>query len=394
MSKISILTATPYGGSRGSEKYSLMIEKLNNENKLCKLYGVGFPRSYKIKNEPIDKMILTKICTRIAYLVSKISNFIPVPKYYSYWVKMRLLDNFFAKKIAKDESGIIFTNPLFYKTVKSCKNAGKYIVVEAGNSEPEREYQRIKKEYDKYGIKHQYIYGNPKYKTAVIKSLEMADTIVAISRLSLKTYIDGGYNEKKFTLIPLTGSNFLINKVEKPKKQFAFISTAFHSFIKGTHILLNAWKMAEIKDMPLIIIGSICEDMKEFIEKYGPFENVIYMGKQNNLPEIYSNYNAVGILMSLSEGAGRVTPEMMSYGFPMIVSSDATCDVVKDGVNGFIVDSEEELINRLKWFNEDKSRFLSMTKSVADSLNNRTVRDYSEELGNYLIELADRNLAD
>lgn len=391
MGKVSILTAMPYGGTAASEKYRMAIEMLNNAGKLCKLYGTGFPRGYKIQNEPVDKMITTKICNRIAYIVEKLSKFVPIPKYYSYWVKMRLLDNFFCRKVAKDESNVVFTNPLFYKTVKYCKEAGKYVVIEAGNSEPEREYQRITKEYDKYEIKSRYIYGNPVYKKAVTQSLKNADSVVAISKLSLQTYLDAGYDKEKFNLIPLTGSDFLTNKVEKQDKQFAFISTAFHSFIKGTHILLNAWKKAEIKDIPLIIIGRLCEDMQEFIKENGPFENVIFMGHQNNLPEIYSSYDAVGVLMSLSEGAVRVTPEMMSYGFTMVTSPDATCDIVRDGVNGFVIDCDDEdgLIHRLKWFAEDKSRFTSMKEVVIGSLNKRTLRDYSKELGDFLLGLSE-----
>ena len=71
--------------------------------------------------------------------------------------------------------------------------------------------------------------------------------------------------------------------------------------------------------------------MKEFIKTYGPFQNVRYVGFQGDLRSWYQDYDAVGVLMSLSEGAGRTTPEMMSFGFPMITSPDATCDIVKDG---------------------------------------------------------------
>ena len=153
--------------------------------------------------------------------------------------------------------------------------------------------------------------------------------------------------------------------------------------------MLLAWRRADIKDIPLLIVGNMCEDMKEFIEKYGPFENVIFVGARYDLNEWYKNYDAVGILLSLSEGAVRVTPELMSFGFPMIVSEDATCDLVKDQENGFIVNpfDEEEIAEKIKYFAQNWENVHEMNLSVLKSINNRTITDYSLEVADYLMSL-------
>ena len=222
-----------------------------------------------------------------------------------------------------------------------------------------------------------------------MESYSNADYIISISHVSEKTYRDAGYDMNKFKLISLAGTDMPIQDLHNNRsRQRAFISTAYHSFIKGTHHLLRAWQKAEIKDIPLIIVGRICEDMQDFIKRFGPFKNVIYVGHQSNLKEWYKQFDAVGILMSLSEGAVRTTPEMMSFGFPMIVSPDAACDIVRDGINGYVVaGDEEELAERIQWFASDWNRVFEMRPYVLESVSHRTMADYAKELGDFLLSL-------
>ena len=139
----------------------------------------------------------------------------------------------------------------------------------------------------------------------------------------------------------------------------------------------------------MVIVGQLCEDMQEFIDKNGPFDNVQFMGYiRGDLADFYKRYDAVGVLMSFSEGAVRTTPELMSFGFPMIVSPDATCDIVKDGYNGFIVNStdEDRLVERLQYFAADWNRVHSLRDNVLNSIAHRTVKDFSIEVADYLME--------
>lgn len=386
MNDISIAFAISYANAG---KYLPLMKYL--DNKICHCYGIGFPRNYKFSDEPIEKMKLTKIPTRIScYAVGTYVKIAKAPQYLVYWSRIQLFDKWVAKKIASDSSKIVYTSPLLLRTVKACKKAGKIVVLEAGNSEPEREHERIEMDYCKYGITQKYVYGNPVFKNTCKKSFELADKIITISQTSLNTYIEADYDIRRLEMIPLTGTDFPLQEdVDYSTKRKAFISTAFHNFIKGTQHLLLAWKMAHIEDIPLILVGRICEDLQEFIDKYGPFDNVIFAGHQSNLKEWYKQYDAVGVLMSLSEGAGRTTPEMMSFGFPMIVSPDATCDLIVDGENGYIIDPYDEvaLKNRLVWFANDWTRVGNMRDRVLASLANRSVKDFSLDVAKYLESL-------
>ena len=232
-----------------------------------------------------------------------------------------------------------------------------------------------------------HIYGDKRYKQTVKASFDLADYIISISEVAENTYRSAGYDMNKFCRILLTGTDFPTQEnIVETGKEKVFITTAFHNFIKGTHRLLLAWKEAQIKDKKLLVVGRLCEDMQEFIKKYGPFENVQFIGQINNLKEWYMQYDAVGVLISLSEGAVRVTPEMMSFGFPMIVSPDATCDIVRDGYNGKIVDpfDQDGLVEVLQYFAGDWNHVYELRGQVLDSVARRTVKDYSLELGAFL----------
>lgn len=385
INKISIAFPLSYNDRGAHDKYIPMIEELG-EN-VEHIYGIKKTKNcqYKVIHK---RQVLSRIPSFFSWhIINPMRKLFRYPRYYIYLSNIVLFDMLFSYRIANDKSTVVFTSPLLPRTVKLAKKKGKIVIIEAGNSEPNREYNRINNEYKIFGIQNRYIYGDPIYKNKCLDSLEFADRIIVISEVSLNTYINACYARDKLKLISLAGTDFvkqaIINISEKQK---AFISTAFHSFIKGTQRLLIAWKHANITNIPLLIVGNICEDLSEFIEKYGPFENVIFVGAKSDLSDWYKSYNAVGILLSLSEGAVRVTPEMMSFGFPMITSEDATCDLIKNGYNGIIVNplDEQQIIQSLKYFADDWKRVNELNKNVIDSVSSRSVKDYSLDLAKYL----------
>lgn len=389
MNDVSFAFALSYGANGPKQKYLPAIKELGDS--LCACYGISFPMKYEYSDEPLKKMHLTRVSTLLArYLVRPFGKVFNYPDYYTYWCNMRVFDALYSRKITKDKSKIVFTSPLLVKTVQRAKKAGKIVVIEAGNSEPKREHTRVKNDYEEFGINHRFIYGDPNYSKTCFETIELADYVISLSKVSLATYIDAGYPSNKFKLISMAGTDFEKQPINSNiGKKKAFISTAFHNFVKGTHRLLLAWKQAKIKDIPLIIVGRLSEDLQEFIEKYGPFENVIFTGTRTDIREWYKQFDAVGILLSLSEGAVRVTPEMMSFGFPMITSADASCDLVVNGENGYIVDpfDIEALSELLCSIDKDWNQIRPLSENAIRSVNNRTLYDYSIELGAFLKSL-------
>ncbi|RRD89321.1 glycosyltransferase [Bacteroides heparinolyticus] len=384
MNDVSIAIPSTY---YKASKYEPMLKRLGG--RLSRAYGIGYPRNYVFTDEPKNKMVLFKWPVYIGQkIVKPLCEFFSLPSYYAYIVNCVLCDWIISKKISKDKARVLYTSPFMVRTIKVAKKRGMVVILEAGNSEPKRENARISNDYVYFNIKKQYIYGRTWFMNSCCKGFSLCDGIISISNVSLNTFLEAGFPKGKTHLIPLTGTDFKIANFEDVfEKKKAFISTAYHSFIKGTHRLLLAWKKAQITDVPLFIVGPLCEDMKEFVNKYGPFDNVVFLGHQSDLGNFYSTRDAVGVLLSLSEGAVRVTPEMMSYGFPMIVSPDATCDLIENGKNGFVVNplNEDEIVEKLNFFAEDWNRVHQLRKTVIDSVKYRTTKDWANEVADYLI---------
>ncbi|EHH1219051.1 glycosyltransferase family 4 protein, partial [Vibrio parahaemolyticus] len=229
-----------------------------------------------------------------------------------------------------------------------------------------------------YPTESEYIYTSKYAIDEAIKSIELADKIIVLSEESKQSFIRNGVPQEKIKKINL-GLNEAYNKSFDDRKPIAFVSTAKHSYVKGTHKLLLAWRKAEIKDTKLFIVGEVSKDIELFVEQFGPFENVIFTGKKN-IHEFYQDYNFVGILNSLSEGYGRVVVEYMGYGFPVITTPVATCDIVVEGVNGFIVENEDMLINALHKTKRDKELYRSMGQSAKDCAEKTLEYNYTSEI--------------
>lgn len=389
MNKVSVAFNISFSAPFDRAAYLPLLLELGEHLENC--YCQGFARGYKPNEEPIEKMSTTKIPSRVKrYIFDNLCKVLKIPLETSYFWQCKLFDYLVARKLKNDSSDVLILHGNMRRSIDIAKKMGKKIVVLADMSEPKRQYKEYVKEKKEFNIGAYNSYGDSKFMELYNDSLMRADYIVTISNLSNKTYIDAGYSPDKLKMIPLMNSSFTCrNDSIKRDKKRAFICTANHSLLKGTHRLLSAWKKAKISDVPLIIIGRIYADMKEYINKYGPFENVIFEGFRNDLEEYYDSYDAVGILLSFSEAAVRTTAEMIKKGFPMIVSPDATCDLVKNGYNGFIVNprNEEGIVSKLRWFNENWIRTIEMRPHVLASVKEETIENYGRNIAKFLISL-------
>lgn len=130
---------------------------------------------------------------------------------------------------------------------------------------------------------------------------------------------------------------------------------------KGVHYLLQAYNklQKERNDIGLVLLGDGPEkkDYEDYVKKNN-LKNVFFEGfiHQDDLPEYYI-VSDIFVLPSLSDTWGLVVNEAMAFGLSVIstYAVGATYDLVKDGINGFIVNpgNSDELYNALKKLCED-----------------------------------------
>lgn len=125
--------------------------------------------------------------------------------------------------------------------------------------------------------------------------------------------------------------------------------------IKGTH---NAIHIAKQTNKKLIIAGNIPAHAQGYFEEnIAPHidgEQIKYVGTVNDVQKNNLLGNALAFLMPIewNEPFGIVMAEALACGTPIIaLKGGSTTEVVKNGVNGFICDNIEEMINAVQNIN-------------------------------------------
>lgn len=138
---------------------------------------------------------------------------------------------------------------------------------------------------------------------------------------------------------------------ENLKKRFGIYASTVILFVgtlipkKGPHVLLSAFRIIaeDLKDVALVVAGDgiLMDELKQYAYKYHLDERVIFLGfvSQKELPSIYVTSDVVVFPSLYDETWARAVNEAMACGLPIIASRKvgATGDIVRDGINGFVV---------------------------------------------------------
>ncbi len=107
------------------------------------------------------------------------------------------------------------------------------------------------------------------------------------------------------------------------------------------------------------------ENSEELKEKIQNSENFFYLGKVNNLIELYKNYDFM-LLFSEKEGLPLSLVEACMFGIPSITRNVGGCgEVITDRYNGFVVKKLDELLqtlNNLPNLSEDE--YINLCKNA------------------------------
>lgn len=107
---------------------------------------------------------------------------------------------------------------------------------------------------------------------------------------------------------------------------------------KGIHLLLEAWKRADIKGN-LLLAGAVPQDTAQQLAAPLAYPGVVLLGHSLDIGSIYRSAD-VFTFGSLEEGGPMVTYEAMGCGLPVIVSPVGSSDA-RDGIDGFVIDPHD-----------------------------------------------------
>ena len=138
--------------------------------------------------------------------------------------------------------------------------------------------------------------------------------------------------------------HFCGNKMQNDNRPFTFVCVGTLYYIKNHDLLIDAFRIVNNKyrhtRLVLVGDGNLRDSLVKKVEQYGLLGNVLFAGNQSDVKK-YLTDSDVYCCASKVEGFPISVLEAMACSLPVITTpAGGVVDIVKDGVNGFIVDAD------------------------------------------------------
>lgn len=224
-----------------------------------------------------------------------------------------------------------------------------------------------------------------RYTTALV-TINEEDYIASQKFYAKKTYkINGiGVDLSKYKVEENFDREKAREKLGLSKDDFVVISIGELNKNKNTYRLLEVIKNISDKQIKYIVCGQgpLKEDFFQYIEKNHLEERVKMLGFRKDIPELLSISN-VFIMPSYREGLSKSMMEAMSIGLPIIASKiRGNVDLVTDGENGFLCDTEDNASYQEKIVKlaNDKNLQEKFSKANKEKIKQYSIQKVIEQL--------------
>lgn len=369
-----------------------LASELNKKNCLKKLITT-YPKNFIKKNYHIPK---EKIISLTYLLVLRKSiNILPL-KYRRIFIGFlnEIYDLIVSIIIPKNFHVFIGWSSVSLKTLKKIKNKNKLTFIEKGSIHIKDQNEIMQKEYKKHGI----IY--PKILSSSIKREEeeykLVDKITITSNFVKKTF--NKHNIKnKFFLNPVgvNTKKFDFNKKKIKLNNFNILYVGGITIGKGLPYLINAFNTLNIKNSKLHLVGKSEKYIKNLINRINN-PNIILHGHKNT-KELKKFYQFSNIFChpSPQDGGPLTLIQSMLNETPAIITSNTMSkDVIKNGVDGFIIKpfSANEIKKKLIFAFKNKKKIALMGKKARQKvLGKYTFEDYAKRYIDYSKKVISKN---
>ncbi len=333
----------------------------------------GIPRQ-KIKSI-IIKELLFRGWQKLPFPLKKLYN----PQYIIHEIFDR-----WASCIVPRADIIIGGSSVFLHTMRKAQGYGAITVLERGSSHMQYQNDILVEEYGKYNIiPPPFALPHPKIIKKELQEYQKVDYISIPSTFVERTFLEKGIPQKKLIKVPYGVDLSSFKQVPKQDNIFRVIFSGGICIRKGAHYLLQAFSELQLSNAELILIGSMNDEMKPFLEKYKGTYNWIGHKPQSELYQYYSK-GSVFILPSLEEGLAMVQLQAMACGLPIICTTNTGGeDIVRDGIDGFIIPIRdvEELKEKIVYLYEHPDICREMGQSAKTRVQNGfTWDDYGKKM--------------
>ncbi|MEO5564481.1 MAG: glycosyltransferase family 4 protein [Chitinophagaceae bacterium] len=270
-------------------------------------------------------------------------------------------------KSAKESDAFIFYRTEGYTTTQRLKKekSKTVCIMEEVNSHVDHQYAILQEEYVKLGLGN-YPEKIPDHATR-LKAYEISDYILCPSEFVRQSFIDKGFSPKRLLKVNFgfSATSPVANKSFNTES-FRVLYVGQLNFRKGLRYAIEAFKQVKHPNKEFIIVGPKVGITG--LEKMQLPKEVVFTGtlKGEELNDQYRKAD-VFILPSLEEGLALVQMEALSFGVPVLITTNTGGeDIITDGGQGFIVPPADAnaLKERLQEMAGDKELLKRMSEEA------------------------------
>lgn len=226
-----------------------------------------------------------------------------------------------------------------------------------------------------------------KYYDSLCKEAFLTDFITCASEYTKGTLVKYGVESSKIYVVPYGYNPSNSGKTNKliSNDTFNILFVGGVNVMKGIAYLIDALKQIEEENISLTLVGNVQDVIKDMALKD---KRIIIKGyiSHNDIHVEYENANLF-IFPSLSDGFGFAPLEAMSYGVPCLVTNTSgISDIIEDGIDGFIVESEsvKVLAEKIRWGYNNKESLHKMGVLAKDKVSKYSVENYAKRTQNFI----------
>ena len=342
--------------------------KANIEYTLVTTYPKFKLGEYFVNNKNIKSLLFLEVFKRVLYKLLKFINWKLINQDNFNLLINTITDYFFSFYINKDyDLFIILSTIPWTKSIEKAKQNNVKTLYHLTVCNSQFRNNIIPTEYKKLGLEDYYLNLHNSTVLKTEESIKKADFVAYVSSYQLATFVKAGFNTKNFFYLPQPTNTKIFNNeyIKLNKEKFIIIFVGNDFVRKGASYLIEAFNSLSLKNAELWMIGN---DLKKFasILKLDNNKNIkFFEGLNHLLINDYYKKSSVFCLPSFEEGLPIVIPEAMTFGLPIITTQFGN-DVIKNFVNGFIVDpgSTSQLAKYIKYLYDNPEKLKLMANNA------------------------------
>jgi glycosyltransferase involved in cell wall biosynthesis len=231
------------------------------------------------------------------------------------------------------------------------------------------------------------------YERQIDAEIEMADCILVGSTYVRDTFVREGVPAAKIAVAPYGVDLRTFGPTPKRETRsdapFRAIFVGQLSQRKGIRYLLNAYRSFRKPDTELTLVGNVAHSdvpLRPYADlfRHVPHQTRLALAQRYRESDVF-------VFPTLLEGMPLVVLEAMACGLPVIVTPNGPGDIVRDGVDGFIVPARDEgaIADRLERLYRDPELRAQLGRNASERAREFTWAAYAQRVLDVLAALAD-----